>query len=301
MPKLGRLGVEPAPNHGLLWETLEGMPDVQDSSHQGTPNRCLQFGHRRPLICRQCDETKPTCNQCAKSRRQCPGYKDEFDLVFRNETQATERRARKANKKAIARMEKDSPTRQVPDLAHDSGEEGAIREFRSPSVPLDQQAECHFVSNFVLLPRQGGTRGFMEFLLPLLAENSKVDHFRLAFDACAVASLNNRVGNGKEFEKRSLGLYTKALSSLFTALKNPTPSSSEATLAAILLLGLYENITAMQMGKLAWGSHIEGAIQLVKTCGRSLLQTRTGCLLFIAVRTQMVGSPLRSSYCSEGY
>src|SRR5690625_4379608 len=49
----------------------------------------------------QCDETKPTCNQCAKSRRICPGYKDEFDLVFRNETQATERRARKANKKAL--------------------------------------------------------------------------------------------------------------------------------------------------------------------------------------------------------
>jgi len=42
------------------------------------------------------------------------------------------------------------------------------------------------------------------------------------------------------------------------------------------------------MGSYALGSHIEGAIQLVMSRGREQLRTKTGLLLFIAVRTQMV-------------
>ncbi len=38
----------------------------------------------------------------------------------------------------------------------------------------------------------------------------------------------------------------------------------------------------------AWGSHIEGAIQMVKARGCKQRRTKTGLLLFIAVRTQMV-------------
>jgi hypothetical protein len=132
----------------------------------------------------------------------------------------------------------------------------------------------------------------MEHLVPLLKHHSTCYHFRLAFDACALASLNNRVGSGHDFEKESLGLYTKALSSTFAALKDPVTATADTTLAAILLLGLYENISARQMGMLAWGSHIEGAIQLVKARGRSILSTQTGRWLFIAVRTQMVRSLL---------
>lgn len=47
----------------------------------------------------QCDEARPTCGNCAKSGRDCPGYPDEFDLIFRNETKAVKRRADKASSK----------------------------------------------------------------------------------------------------------------------------------------------------------------------------------------------------------
>jgi hypothetical protein len=39
---------------------------------------------------------------------------------------------------------------------------------------------------------------------------------------------------------------------------------------------------------MAWGSHVEGALQLVKARGRSQLKTKIGVQLFIAVRTQLV-------------
>ena len=246
----------------------------------------------------KCDETKPTCKQCAKSRRVCPGYKDEFDLVFRNETQATERRARKANKKAMAlKLNREMESGEISKRALASDEEDADGSSQTTSyvvstlkLPSEQQATCHFVSNFVLVPRQGSTRGFMDHLLPLLKIDKQTDHFKCAFEACAFASLGNRVGSGNDFEQIALSKYTKALSSTYMALRDPALAKHDETLAAILLLGLFENISAKQLGMLAWGSHIEGAIQLVKARGKQQLQTQTGLLLFIAVRTQMVGA-----------
>lgn len=55
-----------------------------------------------------------------------------------------------------------------------------------------------------------------------------------------------------------------------------------------------QNITAKEMGVFSWGSHIEGAISLVKSRGRKQLQTDTGLMLFIAVRTQMIIHTLTS-------
>lgn len=156
------------------------------------------------------------------------------------------------------------------------------------NMPLEEQASCHFVSNWVLIPRQGSTRGFMEYLLPLLKSEKQSEHFKSAFDACAFASLGNRVGPGSDFENIALAKYTKALACTSKALRDPEMSKQDTTLAAILLLGLFENISARQLGMLAWGSHIEGAIQLVRSRGRKQLRTKVGLLLFIAVRTQMV-------------
>lgn len=51
----------------------------------------------------QCDEKRPTCGNCKKSGRECPGYPDEFDLVFRDENKAMARKARKVPGPALSR------------------------------------------------------------------------------------------------------------------------------------------------------------------------------------------------------
>ncbi|KAG5927818.1 hypothetical protein E4U42_001734 [Claviceps africana] len=269
----------------------------------GKPSRGCQMCRTRRI---KCDETKPTCNQCAKSRRICPGYKDEFDLVFRNETQATERRARKASKKALTHRTGRETDRSTSPSSNGSSDAGGNRSPTTPTsqlsvtgnnlqIPLEEQAACHFIANYVLVPRHGSLIGFMEFVVPLLKAEKVPLHYRCAFEACALASLNNGVGNRNHFEKQALGKYTKALSTTFAALKDPEVAKQDATLAAVLLLGLFENITAKTMGMLAWGSHIEGAIQLAKARGRKQLQTRVGLNLFIAVRTQMIIHSLSTS------
>ncbi|KLU84583.1 hypothetical protein MAPG_03623 [Magnaporthiopsis poae ATCC 64411] len=262
----------------------------------GKPSRGCQMCRTRRI---KCDETKPTCNQCAKSRRQCPGYKDEFDLVFRNETKATERRAQKANRKALAQKQglrpdadpapADSQGSQALDRARDPFNNRVSVVVPSLAVSPEQHATCHFFANFVLVPHQDGSRGFMDYLVPMMKDEPSDSHLTHAFNACALASLGNKVtANGINFGERALGEYTKALAKTHVSLRDPEASKTDSVLAAVLLLGLFENITAKQMGMFAWGSHIEGAVQIVKARGRNQLRSKLGLLLFIAVRTQMI-------------
>ncbi|CAJ2508574.1 Uu.00g136000.m01.CDS01 [Anthostomella pinea] len=259
----------------------------------GKPSRGCQMCRTRRI---KCDETKPTCNQCAKSRRQCPGYKDEFDLVFRNETKATERRAQRANQKALAQKTgrpdpsvDDSPGQLVSPVFQDSIKSPLERTVaRSLNVPVEHRASCHFVSNFILIPPQeGATAGFLDFVIPLLKQDGPRSHLQHAFNACSMAFMGNRAGPGSKLADNALEEYNRALSGTNMALRDIEAQKSDSTLAAVLMLGLFESITAKQIGMLNWGSHTEGAIQLVKARGRKQLRTKTGLQLFIAVRTQM--------------
>ncbi|KAK4099939.1 hypothetical protein N658DRAFT_474304 [Parathielavia hyrcaniae] len=250
----------------------------------GKPSKGCQMCRTRRI---KCDETKPTCNQCAKARRQCPGYKDEFDLVLRNENLAAKRRALKLT--APRRNSKRAAFSEPSPASTSSSSSLSFRLALSPTpihIPAEDLAPCHFVSNFVLLPRQDGSRGFLDYLIPLM-QGGDMSHLLHAFNACALASWGNRVGGGGILGK-AFAEYSRALKATQAALTDPERARSDGVLAAVLLLGMFENISAKQMGTLAWGSHIEGAIQLVKARGRSQLRTKLGVQLFVAVRTQLI-------------
>lgn len=119
------------------------------------------------------------------------------------------------------------------------GSSGAISPLLS--IPTEQLASCHFFSNFILVPRQGGTRGFMDYLLPLMKSESSNSHLQHAFNACSLAHLGNRVkSNSEDIPNKALSEYTQALSATHHALQDPELSKTDGTLAAVLLLGLYE-------------------------------------------------------------
>ncbi|KAK1774050.1 hypothetical protein QBC45DRAFT_426145 [Copromyces sp. CBS 386.78] len=137
----------------------------------------------------------------------------------------------------------------------------------------------------------------MDYLIPLMKTEtiSSAPHLQFAFNACALASLGNRVkSDGVDFAASAHGEYAKALRATQAALMDPVRCTSDSVLATVLLLGMFENITAKKLGEFAWGSHIEGAIQLVKARGKKQLQTQTGLQLFIAVRTQQIIHALTS-------
>lgn len=171
-------------------------------------------------------------------------------MVLRNETKATERRAKRANKKAMALAQRAGGSL-ADSLGPSSGgksktlaldQESSAVIMPALNTPPEQLASCHFVSNFVLIPRQGSSRGYMDYLIPLLkAEAPECRVLSHAFNACALASLGNRVAsNGVNFSDLALSEYTKALASTHVALKHAELSRADGTLAAVLLLGLFE-------------------------------------------------------------
>jgi Fungal specific transcription factor domain len=195
----------------------------------------------------QCDETKPTCLQCQKSRRQCPGYKDDFDLVFRNETQATERRARRSINSKKIKFQTGQRNRNEADSSALASGSGSQRELVSSphsvpgsvNPPLEIQAFHYFLSNYVLVPQLGTTRGHLSYVLPLLKGEPGGTQLSTSFTAVALASFGNRPG-ASHLLIRAREEYTKALNYVNKSLQNPATQKSDQTLASILLLGLYE-------------------------------------------------------------
>ncbi|KAL3467490.1 hypothetical protein BJX64DRAFT_247846 [Aspergillus heterothallicus] len=104
----------------------------------------------------RCDQGRPTCSQCAKGNRACPGYRDELSLMFRDESQQVVRKAKtgssgRRNKKTAPASKKSSPP--VPPESRGSsstnspvGSSTAGKE--SPSVVSTSSPSIIFGSDF---------------------------------------------------------------------------------------------------------------------------------------------------------
>jgi hypothetical protein len=122
-----------------------------------------------------------------------------------------------------------------------SGKERAI----SPPLPnvldlsLEQQALCHFLANWVLIHPEGTSHGYMECTVTLIGAALPESAFSLCIKATAMASLASRP-HSKALLPRANMYYAKALSTLNAALRDPVMAYQDQTLAAVIMLGLYE-------------------------------------------------------------
>jgi hypothetical protein len=160
------------------------------------------------------------------------------------------------------------------------------------NIPVEQLATHHFFANFVAVPHSTNSRGFLDYVIPLVNLERQESHLKMAFSAASMAALANRP-NSKSLLVQAEELYAKAIRLVNEALRDPAAQKTDQTLAAVLLLGLFETILSRRGAMTAWGSHIDGAVMIVKMRGKKQLRTKLGSALFIAVRTQMVRfSPL---------
>lgn len=311
-------------------------------------------------LCRErrikCDEGKPSCMRCQKSKRECPGYRDEFELKLRDQTRATKRKASTSfdinvptftidsYSHQFGQSRNDRPTKRrmstsgngIIHRTMDSIKTTATHSFygssytdfdstepampispvsdidnellRSPktviprhfSPPIDQQATCFFLSNFVLLPRGPTAKGNLDFLIPLVCASSRETSLVLALNAVALVALANQP-NSRKLLPLADSQYVTALNQVNNDLQDASKAKENATLAAVFLLSFYEQISSHPMSLSGWQSHINGAVALVKARGKSQLDTKIGRSLFDAVRTHMTVECIsRSKDVKEG-
>lgn len=110
----------------------------------------------------------------------------------------------------------------------------------SLQIPLGEVAKCLFVSNFILMPQKECSIGHLDFILPLLEREDTDSHIHHAFKACSMAFLHNRGGAAVKVWDTALQEYSMALARTNAALRDARQQQTDATLSAVILLGMFE-------------------------------------------------------------
>ncbi|KAF7883011.1 hypothetical protein EAF00_011500 [Botryotinia globosa] len=252
----------------------------------GKPSRGCYLCRSRRV---KCDEKKPGCGNCQRLKRDCPGYRPIFDVMHRNGSSSTQRRASHAIATTTALA-----TIQMARTHNRSKSESNIvsytqwrpRQNSSPEIQrlveaiqngtqlacppltaaLEERAICFFLSNYVLIPHGAVRCGFLGFLLPLMKlQPSAVLSDSLS--AVALATFGNQP-NARMLKPKAEQAYLKALRQVTNAIGDPKQASEDTTLAAVMLLALFEtmaySLVKENEGWNTWNSHVTGAIALLK-------------------------------------
>lgn len=184
----------------------------------------------------QCDETRPACLKCIKSKRICPGYVEGLDLVLRDQTQSAKARAERYQKP------RNKSRNQNPETASGSATPQPLTIYTPFAECQETHAHTFFVSAYVLAPRDTRTdHGFLE-LLPLLFDrllSSPVLNLSLSVVAhCYFQAWQPDVRNINHIVVQKL--YSRAIKALQMALQDPQQCTSDETLMAVCLLSFYE-------------------------------------------------------------
>lgn len=248
----------------------------------------------------QCDETRPNCLQCAKSKRFCTGYRDELDLVFRNENKATEIRVQRSaatrTTESSGTTVKTSQKRPVSSSCHDEAattlskwraQDGSLS---SPPMVLQENAEihalCHFFTNYV--PTRSRSKStFLEYLLPVWRDAGSDSALSAATSTVALMGLGYAPERNQLIHKARQN-YSMAISKLNAAISNPVEARRDETLLAVLLFSLYQKMVGTPESLVTWTQHTDGAVALVKLRGKDILHNPISLKLFLAVRAQMI-------------
>lgn len=318
----------------------------------GHPSRACKLCRARRI---KCDETKPFCLKCAKSKRVCPGYRDAFEINLRDETQSTIRKAKSAALRKAIR--EGRTTEQDAENESQSQSKGKVTEWSPPpppppprkqqiiaipeddwldrystssssdgspsmsyasslsyisnqapdayvsfkdfdggtygmpqtlQTPLDQQATCFFLANYVLAPPTGVGRGILTFILPLLNIPSyQYSPLQSAFSAVSMAALAGRPNSRRLFSMAHLH-YSKALEDLTRAMQDKVAVRQDTTLASAILLAFYEGLVSDDVEMSGFKKHISGATAIVKLRGSQQTTTGVGMSMFEFVRATSV-------------
>ncbi|KAK2062369.1 hypothetical protein LY76DRAFT_297653 [Colletotrichum caudatum] len=261
----------------------------------------------------KCDEGKPFCMRCKKSRRQCPGYRDPLEANIRDETEATIKKFKKSRGEEGSEEEgKDitpicnkaclktvaGPKYKTFDYSnpvafpwHNNNEDDTTDEDedipRSMFDSLDEQASCYFLSEFIIVPQAPKARGYYRFLPRFLSGQKVSKCLYQTYKAVSLAALaNRRTVNASAALLHAQGHYVRAVRAVNKAIMNPQEVLDDQTLGAVLMLAFYEVLTASRGSIAAYTDHMKGAAIIVKLRGQKGLETPEGEELFAITRNQ---------------
>ncbi|CRK45876.1 hypothetical protein BN1723_016598 [Verticillium longisporum] len=169
---------------------------------------------------------------------------------------------------------------------------------RGLDTPLDEQATCFFLSNYVLVPPAGVGHGIFTFLIPLIdSPRYKASPMNSAFTAVSMAALAGRPNSRSLFSVAHVH-YSRALEQLTRAMQDRDQAKQDTSLAASILLAFYEGLANDEYEMSAFSKHISGAAAMIKLRGPRLIESPLGVAMFEVVRASAIRQYMFFSECS---
>lgn len=243
----------------------------------------------------QCDQRPEGCGQCKRTKRKCPGYRVLADVIFRNESDNVIQKFKAKEAKKMAAMSLasvPSPSSQGSDCGSLESLE-LVMQMPAPMVsygvaqPLEDQALLFFVANYVISCR-GPVRGHLDYVADLYQTDYLPEALMSSMRAVGLAGYSHAV-HAPSLMNQARHQYLRAIQLTNAALNSPTDVRKDATLMAIMILGIFETVTGCNQRSLtAWAEHIAGAAALLKLRGLDQLSTGAGRRLFIQVSSNLM-------------
>ncbi|KAG7142406.1 Transcriptional regulatory protein moc3 like [Verticillium longisporum] len=169
---------------------------------------------------------------------------------------------------------------------------------RGLDTPLDEQATCFFLSNYVLVPPAGVGHGIFTFLIPLIdSPRYKASPMNSAFTAVSMAALAGRPNSRSLFSVAHTH-YSIALEQLTRAMQDQDQAKQDTSLAASILLAFYEGLANDEYEMSTFSKHISGAAAMIKLRGPRLIESPLGVAMFEVVRGAAIRQYMFFSECS---
>ncbi|KAJ5167337.1 uncharacterized protein N7482_006118 [Penicillium canariense] len=265
----------------------------------------------------RCDQARPACSQCVRAKRDCPGYRDQLSLMFRDESKSVVRKAvassSSSSDSSTRSRQKRSPAR-LPRIASPGGNLTTLAAVepaqyfnladpqldytmqRLSQMPLEvqplphtskQEVICYFLRGNAI----PGSLWMGDFVTQFLAEPGATASQRaMQSSVIAVSSaMLCRVRKMTSLKEAAQKEYVSALNLLNTALADVEEAKSNHALGAVVLLAVYEVVTSRAPRDIdQWTNHITGATALLDLRGTEQLKTEIGLRLFLHLRYQIV-------------
>ncbi|RSM04923.1 hypothetical protein CDV31_009803 [Fusarium ambrosium] len=200
---------------------------------------------------KKCDETRPACKRCLKSRRVCPGYKDDGMLVFRH--------YQPLDYPNTLQLDKWSPT---------------------TDILLEEVALDIFLDSVVVQSHdRGQSRGFLDGMHSLLANAAPTCTLISAARVIVLASIANRTRR-HSLLATAQRRYGQLLVDFTTSLSRANSHISSGHFLTAVLLGLYEIITSNHASPAKFLVHIQGIHSILRK-GIHLLNRESAAQLYL--------------------
>lgn len=237
----------------------------------------------------KCDKLPEGCTQCFRAKRECPGYRAQGDLIFRDEsTNVVQKfKAKEAKKQALESSRSGSPH---------SDEETSLElvQQKDPHLSslqlaptIEDLATGFFISNYVI-DNSRPNRGHLDPISNMVRIGNLDEGLLAAMKAVGLAGFAH-AAHAPHLLKNARYQYVKALQSTNVALRDPAQVKKDSTLMAIMILGIFESITGVRQESLKdWSEHIKGAAAVVKLRGPDQIKSGPGRRLLIYVSAYLM-------------